>query len=325
MLIMKVRINNLLYLKIILILISIEVSYSQSYIQIKGVIVDSASNKPLPYSTIRIVGTTQGIISNEHGHFQILIPDSLKTSDLSVSYMGYNSFQASIRSLTGKSNIIKLSSSKIPIKEVIIRRQTPEAIIKMAIRRIKHNYPMEPFRSDGYYREILTENSEYIQYLEAYLNTYNFSYLDTSLSQVKVVEAQKRDDLQSIQFMQKEVEKRHKRMEKRAKKRGEEVEDLDVATLKILFGGPHRILGTDPIRYRFYALDSTKMKKFAYTFEKDQVFDGHELYSIAFKAKRKIDYIKFSGTVYIDKETYAIVKLSMNGKFVMPVYAKPFL
>jgi hypothetical protein len=198
-------------------------------------------------------------------------------------------------------------------------------IIKMAIRRIKYNYPTEPYRSNGYYREILKENGNYNQYLEAYLNTYNFSYLDTNQSQVKIVEAQKRDDLQSIQFMQKEVKNRYKRMKKRAKRKGEEVEDLDVASLNLLFGGPHRILGTDPIRYRFYALDSIKMKKVTYTFEKDEMLDGHELYTIAFKAKRKIDYIKFSGTIYIDKESYAIVKLSMNGKFILPIIAKPLL
>ena len=135
---------------------------------------------------------------------------------------------------------------------------------KMAIKRIKDNYPVHPYRSNGYYREILKENDNYVQYLEAYLATYNFSYLDTNTSQVKVIEAHKRDDLQSIQFMQKEVKNRYKRIKKKAEKKGKEVEDLDVATLKLLFGGPHRILGTDPIRYRFNALDTTKMKKFNY-------------------------------------------------------------
>jgi hypothetical protein len=125
--------------------------------------------------------------------------------------------------------------------------------------------------------------------------------------------------------MQKEVNKRYKKLEKRARKKGEEVEDLDIATLKILFGGPHRILGTDPIRFRFEALDSTKMRKFRYTFEKDEIMDGRELYSIAFKTNKKIDYVKFSGYVYIDKESFAIVKLFMNGKVVIPFYAKPLL
>jgi hypothetical protein len=67
------------------------------------------------------------------------------------------------------------------------------------------------------------------------------------------------------------------------------------------------------------------MKKFSYIFEKDEILDGYELYTIAFNAKRKIDYIKFSGTVYIEKKSYAIVKLSVNGKFIMPIFAKPFL
>ncbi len=306
-------------------LLSANFIYCQNYIQITGKVVDSASHQPLAYSTIKIESTTQGIISNETGYFQLLVPDSLKNSNLCISYIGYNSYNKSISLLLNKSNVIKLSQSKYAIKEVIIRRNTPEMIIKMAIRRIKYNYPIEPYRSNGYYREILKENGNYNQYLEAYLNTYNFSYLDTGQVQVKVVEAQKRDDLQSIQFMQKEVKSRYKRIKKRAKKKGEEVEELDVATLKLLFGGPHRILGTDPIRYRFYALDSIKMKKFTYTFEKDEILDGHELFAIAFKAKRKIDYMKFSGTIYIDKESYAIVKLSMNGELIMPIYAKPFL
>jgi hypothetical protein len=306
-------------------LLGAKLVYCQNYVQITGKIVDSASHQPLAYSTIKVENTTQGIISNKGGYFQILVPDSLLNSNLCVSYLGYNSYKQRISTLMNKSNIIKLPQSSFAINEVIIRRITPEMIIKMAIRRIKDNYPIEPYRSNGYYREILKENGNYVQYLEAYINTYNFSYLDTTESQVKVIQAQKRDDLQSIQFMQKEVKNRYKRIEKRAKKKGEEVEDLDIATLNLLFGGPHRILGTDPIRYRFFALDSTKMKKFTYTFEKDEMLDGNELFTIAFKAKRKIDYIKFSGTIYIDKESYAIVKLSMNGKFIMPIYAKPLL
>ncbi|MBN2524021.1 MAG: carboxypeptidase-like regulatory domain-containing protein [Bacteroidales bacterium] len=306
-------------------LISTGVLYCQSYIQVNGRVVDSLTHKPLPYTTIRIVGTTQGIITNEKGYFQILIPDSLRNKDLNFSFMGYNSYRKSISSLKNKTNLISLSQSKFKIREVIIRQNTPEMIIKKAIRRIKDNYPDKPYASNGYYREVLKENNNYIQYLEAYLNTYNFAYLDTTQTQVKVVEAHTRDDLQSIHFMQKEVKSRYKRIEKRAKRKGEKVEDLDEATLKILFGGPHRILGTDPIRYRFQALDSNQMKKFIYTFEKDEIMDGRELYNIAFKSKRKIDYMKFSGTIYIDKESFAIVKMAMNGEFIMPFYAKPFL
>lgn len=304
---------------------STTIIYGQNYIQVTGRVVDSLTHKPLPYTTIKIVGTTQGIITNEKGYFQILIPDSLRNKDLNFSFMGYNSFRESISSLRNKNNLISLGQSKFKIPEVIIRQNTPEMIIKMAIRRIKDNYPDKPYASNGYYREVLKENGNYIQYLEAYLNTYNFAYLDTTQTQVKVVEAHTRNDLQSIQFMQKEVKSRYKRMEKRAKKKGEEVEDLDAATLKILFGGPHRILGTDPIRYRFYALDSNQMKKFVYTFEKDGIMDGRKLYKIAFKSKRKIDFMKFSGTIYIDKESFAFVKMAMDGEFIMPFYAKPFL
>lgn len=306
-------------------LLHVNLIYCQNYVQVSGKIVDSANLQPLAYSTIKIENTTKGIISNEAGYFQLLVPDSLKNGILSVSFLGYNTYRNNISALRNKSNIIKLRQSRIPISELIIRQTTPESIIKMAIRRIEYNYPIQPYRSDGYYREVLKENDNFVQYLEAYLNTYNFSYLDTNQSQVKIVEAQQRDDLQSIQFMQKEVKNRYKRIKKRAEKKGEEIDDLDAATLKLLFGGPHRILGTDPIRYRFYALDSTQMKKFIYTFNRDEILDGHELYSIAFKSKRKIDYIKFSGTVYIDKKSYAIVKLSMNGKLIMPILAKPFL
>ncbi len=306
-------------------LLNINLIYGQNYIQITGKVVDSAYLQPLAYSTIKIENTTKGIISNEAGYFQLLVPDSLKNGILSVSFLGYNTYRKNISALRNESNIIKLCRSRIPISELIIRQTTPETIIRMAIRRIEYNYPIQPYRSNGYYREILKENDNFVQYLEAYINTYNFSYLDTNQSQVKIVEAQQRDDLQSVQFMQKEVKNRYKRIKKRAEKKDEEIDDLDVATLKLLFGGPHRILGTDPIRYRFYVLDSTKMKKFIYTFGRDEILDGHELYSIVFTSKRKIDYMKFSGTVYIDKKSYAIVKLSMNGKFIMPILAKPFL
>ncbi|MBN1597063.1 MAG: carboxypeptidase-like regulatory domain-containing protein [Bacteroidales bacterium] len=320
----NINITCCIVTNILLSLVS-DVSFAQNTIEVTGIVIDAESKERLSFCAIGVSNNSMGTITNEKGYFRLVVPDSLAGADVNFSYLGYKAYQCKVNSLKKSKNRIELIPVSIPIGKVIVRPHTPEDIIRMAIRKIPDNYPNSPFVLDGFYKEVLKENDLYIQYLEAFLKTYNFPYNDTASTQVKLVQGRTRDDLSDIQFLRKEADKRYKKLQKRAERKGEELDEKRAETVKVIFDSPHRILGTEPIRSKFFPIDTTQFKKFDYMFEKDNVLGEHELYTISYNARRQIKHILFSGKIYIDKETFAIVQILSHADFVMPAAAKPIL
>jgi hypothetical protein len=57
--------------------------------QFEGVVMDSASNTPLPYVNIGIVGKDVGTVSDSSGHFKIFLDSKYNLDTLRVSLVGY--------------------------------------------------------------------------------------------------------------------------------------------------------------------------------------------------------------------------------------------
>lgn len=54
---------------------------------ITGTVVDAATNEPLPFVTVKVKGTTLGMVTDADGRFNLSIPDN---SDVLVfSFVGY--------------------------------------------------------------------------------------------------------------------------------------------------------------------------------------------------------------------------------------------
>jgi len=93
-----------------------------TYSQIKGVVKDSISGKPIPYVNIWIENENNGTTSEENGEFNISISE--KSKKFIVSAIGYKKKTIKI----SEAKQILLSPSDVQIKEVIIsnRKNTKE-------------------------------------------------------------------------------------------------------------------------------------------------------------------------------------------------------
>lgn len=123
------------YLLILFISVALN-THSQNF---TGRIIDSISQKPIPYATIQ-TNTKQGVISNEDGFFTIVL-EGEKIKNLTFSCMGYSSKTIALAELENNV-IIKLNEHINELDTVYINDEKPniDSIMARVNRNLKINY-----------------------------------------------------------------------------------------------------------------------------------------------------------------------------------------
>jgi len=91
--------------------------YSFSQTRITGVVRDSQTGEPLPFSSIAVKSSTQGTIANSDGAFSL--PVNLIRDTLVFSYLGYEAMEISAKELAGI-KIVLLKRKDILLQEVVV-------------------------------------------------------------------------------------------------------------------------------------------------------------------------------------------------------------
>jgi hypothetical protein len=320
--------NHLTLMKYLLLVASLIASFSTVGQQlIKGQIIDQETKESLPFATISFDGTTSGTVSNAQGYFQLQVPADLSATSINISYIGYNSRKISISQL-GTAVRIGLTPSITQLEELVVLPLTPEEYIKKAVRKYGVNYAKDPFTTTAYYREVFTENQQYITFNEGVFYSSYPDYQDTSENQHQLALYRSGAEKDEIDFMRSWVEKKTEKEKKKAVKKGEEWDEEENDTREIIqagFGGPEEILKLDLMKDTEYCLDTTNFKKFRYSFGKGLTYQGRDIMEILFESRGQVDNQKMQGVIHIDIDTDAIVNVSYSGKLVIPVLIKPIL
>lgn len=144
---------------------------------ISALVIDRETNEPLGYASVGLKSVAIGTITNSHGEFDFHMPVAHRNEVLTVSMLGYKSFEAPVWSLTGEKQIIKLEKSPIVLEEIVVSDTlTGNDILQIALSRIEQNYPMKPFLLDGFYRDVKKVGGTYISLLEAAVRIYDQNY-----------------------------------------------------------------------------------------------------------------------------------------------------
>jgi hypothetical protein len=175
------------------ILLAINVFGQDTYLSIKGKLVDSHSKEPIPYASIYIKGKSIGTTTNEDGRFLFHVPSQFAKDTLIVSVIGYNDFTSTVKLLTEKESMIELKQDNTLLNDVTIRASkielTGKDIVKKAVANIPKNYPMKPFIIEGFFRDLQIENGKAVELLEAALRfrykDYNPGYEDVEIIEVR--------------------------------------------------------------------------------------------------------------------------------------------
>jgi len=301
-------------------------SFGQN-LTIEGTVLDAKKKEPLAFATIGIRGTMVGTASNSEGRFILSIPQDLQDSVFFCSYMGYKSYESKVSDMQSKLNIA-LELDTFTLDEVEIRPWQPWDYVWNAMQKIPENYPQKPYMTNGYYSEYVSENDIFLKFTEGVIETYNPSYGDTLKSQSRVLQARRRDDLGTLQFMRKKLEKKYEKEKRKAKKKGEEWEEAETIDEQIIsasFGGPEEILGADPLRDTASFLNSKHKKKYKYSISGYTRYFGQQVIIIGFETKGKYEHQRQLGEIYISLESDAIMAIEYDSEIVIPAAIRPMI
>ncbi|NJB71723.1 hypothetical protein GGR42_002185 [Saonia flava] len=160
--------------------------YSFSYGQtISSKIIDSATQKPVPYATVQL--KNKGVITNEEGRFTFLLENgATETDSLFISCIGYETIKKPLREFT--ENAIQLRPKEIELNEVIVSNKefTAEEIIDLVKENLDKNYSSNYTKKRLFFRKSSFQNMNKTDYTlkKSTIEALNKKFLDSVISTV---------------------------------------------------------------------------------------------------------------------------------------------
>lgn len=263
---------------------------SAQWFTASGRVWDELQQKPLQNVSVAIEGTSDGTITNGEGVFMLKIKKGFESKQIVISHIGYKSYKLPIELTKDRKVDIYLKQNIISLQEVVIRRIDPLDIVNQAIKNRKVNYPTTPVYLSTFYREGVQKDGKYLSYIEALLKIYKPPF-DQNFS----------NDLT------KEIKSR----------KITNVDNSDTLILKVR-GGIAACLSLDIVKSLPDFIDVAEMYKYRYSLSDIVTFESKNAYSIFFEQNNGVEEPLFSGNIYIDTDSLAILgaEFEINPKYI---------
>lgn len=244
----------------------------------KGVVIDAKSKKSLEYASVSVSNSNISTISNLDGVFLLKVPKALENEKVVVTYLGYQNKIIPLSSFTGLEMTFAMEESFEKLPDVNLVEANPISVIKKVIEQRKSNTYREPIIAKAFYRESIKKRRTYASLSEAVVDVYK----PTKVIQgdyVVLDKARKSTDYNKI----------------------------DTLVIK-LQGGPYNNLSMDMMRNEelFFSGDMFDIYKFS--FDKLINMDKRNVYVIDFVQKPTMVEPFYQGKLYIDTDSFALVK-----------------
>ncbi len=258
------------------IMVSLKPSDTLGYNEYRGKVLDAKTGKPLSFATVAVEGENTATITNSEGNFILKVSKKSEAQNIIISYLGYNNLTFPLKDFTQKKNILKLDESVITLNEVVITPGPAYNIILKVLDNIRNNYPSQPFRMTGFYRESIQKRNNYVSLAEAIINIYKAPYKSISNDQVQILKGRKSMN----------------------------VKKMDTLLFK-LQGGPKTGLLLDIIKNPDVLLNREILDKYNFNLAGEIMLNGRLNFIISFDQKYKEDVL-YSGKFYVDVDRYAL-------------------
>jgi hypothetical protein len=161
---------------------------SLRHLTLEGTLLDRYTREPVAYATVGILADAIGTISNGNGDFRLRVPDSLRSSSVYFSHIGYLTQEAEISLLAGKSRVFLLEPKVISIQEVVVRLVNPLRLLHNMLNKRDSNYSDKPVYFTSFYREGVERKKGVVNLTEAVFKVYKTPYTNApSDDQVKLL------------------------------------------------------------------------------------------------------------------------------------------
>ena len=258
----------------------------QSFITLRGKIVDDQTGDPLIFASIALKGTNVATVSNLDGEFLLKIDVNITDPYIEVMYIGYKNKEMPLSNLsTGEEeNLIEMTQATIPIQEVIVKPVTPEEILEQVISNMGTNYADVPNLMTGFYRETIKKNRNYVSIAEAVIEVFKAPYNnDFRFDATKIYKGRKNVDVSRIDTV-----------------------------LFRLQGGPVTTLQLDIVKNSYDILTWDIMDSYVYTLDNIIVIDEKPHYVIEFHQRPNVQTPLFLGKFYVEMDSYAITEAEFS-------------
>lgn len=287
--------------------------FSQKIIVLKGKVVEAGNKQPVSFAHVGLVDKAVGTVTNENGEFVLNLAPQYIEDTLGISAIGYATLKIPIRSTIGQKYLqLLLQPVTTVLQEMIISDEsiTGRRVLQKAIARIPDNYPNKPFQLDGYYRDYMKKDGNYISFLEGALTVYDPGFRKSY--------KKSRYRINQLRFGEDYEMNFNKYLRK------------DLAdTIKYLIDGEspffkgnelNNMRSNDPIRNHNDAVSFLGIFNEFYNSNYDfeiayyTFIDDEEVYVIHFEPSAKYGYVHVDafGEVYIRVRDFAIVKFNYN-------------
>jgi len=277
----KTLLNSSLFIIIFLIIqpvVVAQVEESMDYKEYKGLVIDGKTKKPLEYASISVSNSNISTISNLDGVFLIKVPTSMKNEKVVITYMGFQNKTIPLSSFGADELKISMQESFEKLPDVNLVEANAVSVLRKVIERKKENSYLEPIIAKSFYRESIKKRRTYASLSEAVVDVYK-QQRGAQGDYVTLDKSRKSTDYRKI----------------------------DTLVIK-LQGGPYNNLSMDMIRNKdlFFSPDMFDIYKF--NFDKMINLDNRNLYVIDFVQRPSIVEPFYKGKLYIDTESFALVK-----------------
>lgn len=248
--------------------------------RITGLVYDATTARGLPRAHVTVVSDgLSGTVTNEAGVFTLFLPpggDSLR-----CSHLGYDSRSVAVPALIGDTLRIALSPSSYALDAVVVQPLDPRKLVEAAAAAIPEHFPPTPFEARGFYRELIRDPADYLSVVE-------------SVFQLSLFPEEKEKDRRQLRLV-----------------RGRSSEDVKATRLFEDFhpaGGPNLAAGLDLRIDRPTFLQPGYFDRYEYELEDRTVYDGRQVYVIAFDQRPGVEEALSRGRLYLDAESLAVLR-----------------
>ncbi|MBN1926846.1 MAG: carboxypeptidase-like regulatory domain-containing protein [Prolixibacteraceae bacterium] len=255
-----------------------------SYKILRGSIIETKNDEPIPFCNIAILGRAIGTISNQDGKFVIKIPKKYWSDTLRFSCLGFSSFDLPLEKPDSSEVNIKLVRETYKLKTIDVFHYNPVEVLDRYIENFDKNYEKDYTLLTTYYREIIKENENYTDVSEAVLNVLKAPYgNEIKNDHVKFLKGRKSANLQPFN----EIKFRLK-------------------------GGPYYITRLDIVKNHESFISEEFRDLYLYNFEKITLIAGRKTVVISFKPIFNLRELLYEGLLYFDIETWALSRVEFN-------------
>lgn len=255
---------------------------------ITGTLVDKSTRKALEAGSVRVEGSSIGSVTNSNGEFRLVLPDSLRSSYVVFSHLGYATQVLEAGSLTGAPYTIGLQERIVPLQEVVLRLANPLHLLNKMRENKKSNYAHFPVCTTTFYREGIEYDKRFVKLNEGVFKVYKPSSLTLQPDRVELLKMRNIISTNAKDSIMAKI------------KAG-----IDACLLLDIVKNVPDFLEMNANEYEFISTGITSI-------------DDRMVNVVYFKQKAEVDQPCYCGELYIDSENYALIgaQFEINPKYI---------